>query len=123
MSGFYAYKELFDEYHIQLELAETHLILAVLTIGTRQEDIDALIEALKRMSAYYTKDHLKPLKQKIKYTEPLSYARPRDAYHAKKYVKMKLAENEIAAESSDDLPTLVLTGIVIPGEVNYQTNT
>lgn len=119
LTGFDVYKELFDEYHMQLELAETHLILAVLSIGTKQEDLDALVSALKKISDTYMKMELEPIMPKIKYSYPEAYTRPREAYHApKKYVPINQAVDEIAAESIMIYPPGI--PIVIPGEVISQ---
>jgi lysine decarboxylase len=119
ITGFDVYKELFDEHHIQLELAETHLILAVLSIGTKQSDLDHLVEALKVVSEKYGAMQLSPLQPKIKYTYPEAYTRPREAYHApKKYVPLNQAVDEIAAESIMIYPPGI--PIVIPGEIVSQ---
>ncbi|TNF06973.1 MAG: aminotransferase class I/II-fold pyridoxal phosphate-dependent enzyme [Bacillota bacterium] len=119
ITGFDVYKELFDEHHIQLELAETHLILAVLSIGTKQSDLDHLVEALKVVSEKYSAMQLSPLQPKIKYTYPEAYTRPREAYHApKKYVPLNQAVDEIAAESIMIYPPGI--PIVIPGEIVSQ---
>lgn len=119
ITGFDVYKELFDEHHIQLELAETHLILAVLSIGTRQQDLDALVVALRSISEKYMPMELEPLRPKIKYSYPEAYTRPREAYHApKKYVPLNQAVDEIAAESIMIYPPGI--PIVIPGELISQ---
>ncbi|MCR3905536.1 MAG: aminotransferase class I/II-fold pyridoxal phosphate-dependent enzyme [Tenericutes bacterium] len=119
ITGFDVYKELFDEHHIQLELAETHLILAVLSIGTKQEDLDALVNALRIISDKYMPMELEPLLPKVKYVYPEAYTRPREAYHApKKYVPLNQAVDEIAAESVMIYPPGI--PIVIPGEVISQ---
>jgi lysine decarboxylase len=116
ISGFDVYKELFDEHHIQLELAETHLVLAVLSIGTKQRDLDALVNALAELSKKYTAYHLPPLEHKIKVSLPEAYTRPREAYHApKKIVPLNQAVDEIAAESIMIYPPGI--PIVIPGEI------
>jgi lysine decarboxylase len=116
ISGFDVYKELFDEHHIQLELAETHLVLAVLSIGTKQRDLDALVNALTELSKKYTAYHLPPLEHKIKVSLPEAYTRPREAYHApKKIVPLNQAVDEIAAESIMIYPPGI--PIVIPGEI------
>ncbi len=113
------YKELFDTYHIQLELAETHLILAVLSIGTTQKDLDVLVDALKAISDTYMPMQLEPIMPKIKYSYPEAYTRPREAYHApKKYLPIYQAVDEIAAESIMIYPPGI--PIVIPGEVISQ---
>jgi arginine decarboxylase len=119
MTGFDIYNELRDSYNIQLELAETHLILAVLSIGTEQKDLDALIEALKKISQKYTPMQLQPIIPKIKYIHPESFTRPRSAYHApKKYVRLDEAVDEVAAESVMIYPPGI--PIVIPGEIITQ---
>ncbi|MDX9691251.1 MAG: aminotransferase class I/II-fold pyridoxal phosphate-dependent enzyme [Acholeplasmataceae bacterium] len=119
ITGFDVYKELFDEHQIQLELAETHLILAVLSIGTQQKDLDHLVDALKIVSDKYSDMNLEPLQPKIKYVYPEAYTRPREAYHApKKYVPINQAVDEIAAESIMIYPPGI--PIVIPGEIISQ---
>ncbi len=119
VTGFDVYKEMFDEHHIQVELAETHLILAVLSIGTQQKDLDALVNALKIISDKYAPMNLPALLPKIKYSYPEAYTRPREAYHApKKYVPLNQAVDEIAAESVMIYPPGI--PIVIPGELISQ---
>jgi len=119
VTGFDVYKELFDEHHIQLELAETHLILAVLSIGTTQEDLNHFVSALKEVSIKFGAYHLEPIHPKIKYSYPEAFTRPREAYHApKKYVPLNQAVDEIAAESIMIYPPGI--PIVIPGEVISQ---
>lgn len=116
ITGFDVYKEIFDTYNIQLELAETHMILAVLSIGTKQSDLDALVDALKKISDSYYPQHLKPIEPKIRYSYPEAFTRPREAYHAPKtYVKLADAEGEIAAESIMIYPPGI--PIIIPGEI------
>lgn len=119
LTGFDVYKELFDEHKIQMELAETHLILAVLSIGTRQEDLDALVTALWALSDKYLPMKLRPIIPKVKFSYPEAYTRPREAYHApKKYVPLYQALDEIAAESIMIYPPGI--PIVIPGEIISQ---
>ncbi|TVP85466.1 MAG: aminotransferase class I/II-fold pyridoxal phosphate-dependent enzyme [Acholeplasmataceae bacterium] len=116
ITGFDVYKELFDEHRVTVELAETHLILAVLSIGTTKADLDALVNALKKISQKYQKQQLPPLQAKFSYTYPEAYTRPRDAYHApKKYVPYDQSVDEIAAESVMIYPPGI--PIVIPGEI------
>lgn len=119
LTGFDVYKELVDTYKIQVELAETHLILAVLSIGTKQEDLDKLVEALGKLSQTYTDMHLDPIEPKIKYSYPEAYTRPREAYHApKKIMPIAQVVDEIAAESIMIYPPGI--PIVIPGEIISQ---
>ncbi|MFU8792726.1 MAG: aminotransferase class I/II-fold pyridoxal phosphate-dependent enzyme [Acholeplasmataceae bacterium] len=119
ITGFDAYNELRDHHNIQLELAETHLILAVLSIGTRQKDLDGLIIGLEQLSKTYAPLNKAPIMPKIRYTHPESFTRPREAYHApKKYVTLDEAVNEVAAESVMIYPPGI--PIVIPGEIITQ---
>ncbi|MBE0700664.1 MAG: aminotransferase class V-fold PLP-dependent enzyme [Acholeplasmataceae bacterium] len=119
VSGFDVYKELCDDYHIQLELAETHLILAVLSIGTKLSDLNALVMALRRIASKYRAKKLAPIQPKIVYSFPEAYTRPREAYHApKKYIMLDQAVDEIAAESVMIYPPGI--PIVIPGEIISQ---
>lgn len=113
ITGFDAYNILSSDCNIQMELAETNLILAVLSIGTTQEDLDKFVEGLKHLKKYKTN---KIIKQKIRFTYPDTYERPREAYHApKKYVKVEDALNEVAAENIMVYPPGI--PIVIPGEI------
>ena len=117
ISGFDAYKELFDESKIQVELAETHLILALLSIGSNQKDADQLVEALERLSEKHQKNQNKVDNIFINNTYPEVYTRPREAaVHAPvKYVLLEDAVDEIAAESIMIYPPGI--PIVIPGEI------
>ena len=119
VTGFDIYKELRDDHNIQIELAETHLILAVLSIGTHQKDLDALVTALEIIASKYKRLDLKPIKPKVRYTHPQAFTRPREAYHApKKYVSLQEAVDEVAAESVMIYPPGI--PIVIPGEIITQ---
>mgnify|MGYP002346010067 CR=1 FL=1 len=116
ITGFDAYNILSQESNIQMELAETHLILAVLSIGTTQEDLDKFVLGLKNLKKHKTNNEII---HKIRFTYPDSYTRPREAYHApKKYVKFDEALNEVAAENIMVYPPGI--PLVIPGEIINQ---
>jgi arginine decarboxylase len=120
LSGFEVYKKLKDEYSIQMELAESNVVLAIITIGTTKQDILNLINAFSRLSArFYGK--IKSVKNDvIKIDYPSNRIRPRDAYNApKKYVKLAEAEGEISAESIMIYPPGI--PLVIPGEALSKT--
>lgn len=113
ITGFDAYNILSKECNIQMELAETNLILAVLSIGTTQKDIDRFIEGLKHLRKHKTN---KVIRQKIRFTYPDTYERPRETYHApKKQVLLVDALNEVAAENIMVYPPGI--PLVIPGEI------
>jgi lysine decarboxylase len=126
ITGFDAYKIMRDQFNIQLELSETHLILAVLSIGNTRSDIEKLVAGLKQLSKNYGNQSLKKKAAKFKYQHPETFTRPRVAYHApKKYVKLKEALNEIAAESVMIYPPgipLVIPGEVVTKEIVQQIN-
>ncbi|NMA06005.1 MAG: aminotransferase class V-fold PLP-dependent enzyme [Acholeplasmataceae bacterium] len=114
ITGFQAYRILFDKYSIQLELAETYLILGIITKHTIEEDFINLISALKEIAKKY-KDNEPLDKIKFKYSFPNAFIRPRVAYHAPfKVVKLEDAENEISAESVMIYPPGI--PMLIPGE-------
>jgi len=116
LSGFEVYQEMMNLSNIQLELAESHIILAVLTIGTTKEHLVRLVSGFEKLSAKYYKQSDKLPKIDFDYQFPEAYTRPRDAYHAPKIAK-KLDEaiNEIAAEQVMIYPPGI--PILIPGEV------
>lgn len=119
LSGFDVYKILRQESDIQLELAESHIVLAVLTIGTTKSDLDRLVNAFKKLSATYFKQKDKLPKIDFTYQFPEAYTRPRDAYHApNKIVHLDDAAGEIAAEQVMIYPPGI--PILIPGEIITQ---
>lgn len=119
LSGFEVYQMLGKKSNIQLELAESHIVLAVLTIGTSKQDLDRLVQASKKLSKTYYKQREKLEKITFEYQFPDSYTRPRDAYHAPdKVINLEDALNEIAAEQVMIYPPGI--PILIPGEVITQ---
>lgn len=116
LSGFDVYTLMKKNYNIQLELAESHIVLCVLTIGNTKQDLERLVLAFKKLSEQYYKIKDKLPKVEFRYQFPDTYARPRDAYHAPKHlVKLEDAVDEISAESIMIYPPGI--PIVIPGEV------
>ncbi len=114
ITGFQAYRMLFDKYNIQLELAETYLVLAIITKSTTEKDFINLINALKEISNKY-KDNESLDKIRFRYSFPNTFVRPRVAYHAPfKMIKLEDAENEISAESIMIYPPGI--PMLIPGE-------
>jgi lysine decarboxylase len=116
ITGFEAMKELRRKFNIQLEVAESHLVLAVLTIGTTKDDLDHLFYGMKDLSKRYYKIRKKLPLIKFSYQFPESYSRPRDAYHAPKLdVPLSEAADQISAETIMIYPPGI--PLVIPGEV------
>ena len=119
ITGFEAYKDLFDDSRVQLELAETHIVLILLSIGTTHSDIDKLVEGFKKLAIKH-KNNKNTVSAVIADAYPQSYIRPREAAaHAPvKFVKLEDAADEIAAESIMIYPPGI--PVVIPGEILTQ---
>ncbi len=116
LSGFDVYQIMKKEHNIQLELAESHIVLAVLTIGTTKNDLERLVDGFKTLAKQYYKIKDKLPKVEFRYQFPETYTRPRDAYHAPKLiVKLDDAVGEVAGESIMVYPPGI--PIVIPGEI------
>ncbi|MDY0024246.1 MAG: aminotransferase class I/II-fold pyridoxal phosphate-dependent enzyme, partial [Candidatus Izemoplasmatales bacterium] len=84
ISGFDIYQLMKKNYNIQLELAESHIVLCVLTIGTTKQDLERLVLAFKKLAEKYYKLKDKLPKIEFRYQFPETYVLPRDAYHAPK---------------------------------------
>jgi lysine decarboxylase len=115
LSGFDAYRILSRDYQVQVELAESNIILCVFTIATTKEDLIGLYEALKKLSLHHKKEHLDIKTYRPKGNFPEAIVRPRSAYHAPStYVNYDDAVGEIAAESVMIYPPGI--PVLIPGE-------
>lgn len=114
LTGFQVYRLLSDEYNIQVELAETYLILCIITAHTNESDFKNLVAALQDISERF-KDN-QPLENiKFTYSFPETFCRPRVAYHAPyKFLKIEEALDEISAESIMIYPPGI--PMLIPGE-------
>ncbi len=116
INGFDLYHILKDEYGIQVELAETYVIMGILAIGSDMKQMKRFIRALKDVSKkHYNKSY--------KYTEhsfgiefPFKLIRPRAAYHAPgAKVPLDEAINQISRESIMVYPPGI--PLIAPGEV------
>ncbi len=114
-SGFQIYKEIRQDYNIQLELAETYLVLAILAIGTTKEDVEKLIDAFKGISdKYYLKGQRHRLPN-LKYDYAEIAISPREAYFSNfQTIPISQAEGKISCESVMIYPPGI--PILIPGE-------
>ena len=116
LNGYEVYRLLKTKYHIQIELAETYVILCILALGNTKAHIDNLVKALKSIS----KDHFKKNRQYPTHSFNFEYGymllRPRTAYFAPlKTVDIDDAINHICKESVMIYPPGI--PIVLPGEV------
>lgn len=114
-SGFEIIRLLKEKYNIQMELAETYLILGILAIGSQKEDVDRLIFALSEISKLFYEEKKHSALKNFHYDYADIACRPREAYNApSKIVKIKDAVSEISTESIMIYPPGI--PLVIPGE-------
>ena len=96
-TGYQMESKLRREYNIQIELSDMNNILAIVSLGDRKEDLEALVNALKDIAA-----QVKPTE--YRYTIPVPknpkmIVSPRDAFYSpKKAVRLEESEGEIAGE-------------------------
>ena len=116
INGFELYQLLKKDYQIQMELAETYVVMGVLAIGNDKKQMIRLINALKDVSKkHYNKNNTYP-KHNFGIDFPFQIIRPRAAFHAPgKKVKLDEAVNCISKESIMIYPPGI--PLIVPGEV------
>ena len=96
-TGYQMESKLRKEYNIQIELSDLFNILAIVSIGDRKEDLEALVNALKDIALKN-----KPVEQRkttIIPQRPKMIVSPRDAFYSpKKSIPLEESEGEIAGE-------------------------
>lgn len=80
--GIEVYDLLRDEYDTQVEFGDLDNILAYLSVGDRQHDVERLVGALSEIRRRYGKDKAELMKQE--YIDPEVVASPQDAFYAEK---------------------------------------
>ena len=116
INGFDVYQMLQKDYKIQIELAETYVIMAILAIGTGKKQIDRLVAALKDISKKHYKKTYEYKRHAFGVDFPYQIVRPRSAYHATgKRVPLKEAVDQISKESIMIYPPGI--PLIVPGEV------
>jgi arginine/lysine/ornithine decarboxylase len=91
ITGLEVYDILRNEYMIQMELADVHNVMAVISLGDNIENVEALIAALKDISAKYKKD--KVIKNTVVLETPEVVVPPREAFY-KQRSSMPIEESE-----------------------------
>lgn len=96
-TGYQMESRLRKEYNIQIELSDLYNILAIVSIGDRKEDLEALVSALKDIAS---KSEVIDLKRPAMIPEnPKMIVSPRDAFYSpKKAVPIEESAGEIAGE-------------------------
>ena len=115
ITGFKVYDILIDEFNIQMELGDTHNVLAIVSLGDDENSINSLINAMKEISKKYMRksldkiDILPPSKLKLALS-------PRDAFYAEKEsVDLYDSVGRISGESIMTYPPGI--PVFTPGEI------
>lgn len=96
-TGYQMESKLRKEYNIQIELSDLYNILAIISIGDRKEDLDALVNALKDIASKTDSAEIK--KTVMIPQSPKMIVSPRDAFYSpKKVVRLEESMGEIAGE-------------------------
>ena len=91
LAGIEVYDILRDEYDIQMELGDIANVLAYISIGDRERDMERLISALAEIRRKYAKDNSGMYTQE--YIEPKVAVSPQSAFYAEKE-SLPLAETK-----------------------------
>jgi arginine/lysine/ornithine decarboxylase len=116
LTGFEVYDILLNEYLVQTELAETYVVLAVVSIGDDDSTISKLVEALRDISRrFYGKKEKFTVRMSDFFEKPRTVIAPRDAFYSpKKIMPIDQSEGEICGESIMIYPPGI--PLIIPGE-------
>lgn len=113
ISGYQTESILRKEYNIQVEMSDFHNILAIISLGDDEEQINSLIEALKNIAIKYGVHNTN--KEIITMPNLEMIISPREAYYCnKKSVLLDLAIGEISGEMAMAYPPGIPA--ICPGE-------
>ena len=116
INGFGLYQLLKSDYNIQVELAETYVIMGVLALGNNKPQMVRLVKALKDISKKHYSKKYNYSKHAFGIDFPFQLLRPRSAFHAPGIrVKLSDAINSISKESIMIYPPGI--PLIVPGEV------
>ncbi|MCR5110475.1 MAG: aminotransferase class I/II-fold pyridoxal phosphate-dependent enzyme [Ruminococcus sp.] len=114
LAGIEVYDLLRDEYDIQIEFGDIGNILAYISVGDRERDIERLISAMSEIKRRFGKSETGMLSQE--YISPIVAERPRKAFYAD---KISLPLDEAAGHVCSEFVMCYPPGIPIlaPGEL------
>ena len=113
LAGIEVYDILRDEYDIQVEFGDIANILAYVSVGDRDKDIERLVSALAEIKRNYRKDPTNMFK--TEYIDPIVDATPKEAFYSnKKSLPIDETVGKTAAEFLMCYPPGI--PIVAPGE-------
>ena len=116
INGFELYHLLKDKYNIQMELAETYVVMGILAIGSNKAQMSRLVRALRDISKTHYHKKLEYPRHAFSVDFPFQITRPRVSYHAPgKIVPLNEAVNCISKESIMIYPPGI--PLIVPGEV------
>lgn len=114
LAGIEVYDLLRDEYDIQIEFGDLGNILAYLSVGDREQDIERLINALAEIRRRYGKEQTGMLSQE--YINPIVAETPRTAFYSpKRSLPLEEAVGHICSEFVMCYPPGI--PILAPGEL------
>ncbi len=115
ITGFEVYDLLKKDFNIQLEVGETLVVLAIISIGDSKASIEALVKAMAALSTRFAGNA--PLKNEVVILPlPVIKTTPRDAFFTQSnFVPIHKAVNRISADQIMVYPPGI--PLVIPGEV------
>ncbi|MCB1172550.1 MAG: aminotransferase class I/II-fold pyridoxal phosphate-dependent enzyme [Leptospiraceae bacterium] len=112
-TGFEIERRLRQEYNIQVELADLNVIMAMITIGDTQADVDRLIAALEKIASRSRKQNFTRVSQMPDMPDLIVI--PRDAFYShQKSVALEDSVNEISGEMVMSYPPGI--PVICPGE-------
>lgn len=116
INGFELYRLLKEKYNIQMELAETYVVMGILAIGSSKAHMTRLVKALKEISKEHYNKKNEYQRHAFGVDFPFQIVRPRAAFHAPgKIVPIEQAERSISKESIMIYPPGI--PLIVPGEV------
>ena len=113
LAGVEVYDILRDEYDIQVEFGDVANILAYISVGDRERDIERLVSALAEIRRLYKRD--KAGMMRMEYISPEVVATPQEAFYAEtESLPIEASAGHICAESVMCYPPGI--PILAPGE-------
>ncbi|MEG0823146.1 MAG: aminotransferase class I/II-fold pyridoxal phosphate-dependent enzyme [Erysipelotrichaceae bacterium] len=114
LAGIEVYNILRDEYNIQIEFGDIGNILAIISVGDRDLEIERLLSALDQIKRDYQKDPQDLFDHE--YVDPIVEMTPKKAFYAKqKHIKLEESINKISGEFVMCYPPGI--PILAPGEL------
>ncbi len=96
-TGYEMEMKLRKEYNIQIEMADLNNVLAIISIGDRMEDIEALVDSLKDISEKSQIEDYKKVEYLPRFSKTI--VSPREAYYMdKRLVKLSNSIDKISGE-------------------------